>query len=391
VKKRLAWALAILAILLLLAELGLRLALPNPNLQVGGMYTQEPSGIGLTPGWAGRVHTHEFDVRIRIGSNGLRDEGPPGKTVVLGDSFAFGCWSEKTWTRVMGDTLQVPVLPAGIPNSGTADELHFLQAHLAEWSPRRVVLAFFCGNDFSDNLCTWQAYRIEHGYLFMKDTWRDALWSSDALTPGPDAIPLAPFQPADRLMSPISPSWDGLSSLLSFLHPTYLYQTAAALSMARRYRNVHVHIFDPAAWLLRRYSPVMATAVRQTWQYLDALKQACGPVPLAVVVIPSAPQLYADDRQAWEKRVGLSESDLDVHRPDTFVMAWARDRKVPALNLFDALQGSTRLYYRRDMHWNEAGHRAAGLATARFIRDELSASPPPAIPGPATPIDRTRP
>ncbi len=150
-------------------------ALPQLELD---LYRRDPAGnLLLRPDIERRHVTRLWDVTIRINSEGWRDHEPlPGDTspvvLGLGDSMAFG------WGVELGDTYlslveerlrrQQPLrlLKAGVPGTGTSDQLRLLQQIWPRYQPRAVLLSFFVGNDFVDvQLGGAAQYDVEGGLL----------------------------------------------------------------------------------------------------------------------------------------------------------------------------------------------------------------------------------
>ncbi len=353
-----------LLISFLVLELLVRFTIPNPNMQVRGMYVQDESGIHLRPGWQGRVHTSEFDVPVAIGQDGRRavprPAVPSGKNILaLGDSFTFGCWStaEKTWLARLGRATGAGVVNAGSPNAGTDAEAAWLAGPGASVPADLLVLAFYTGNDFFDNLAGRQAFTLDAGFLVLRPA-AEARWSDyDCLAPGPQPATTSPF-PAHR-------PW-----YRSLLGRSHLYQFFRSLMYGASRQVLRPNM--PQAWFLRKYTPEMEGALQSTQGYLDeVLAQARRRgMPTALVVIPSAQEVYDEDWRAWLDYQGLDEQLFDRNRPRRFVMQWARQKGVPALDLLPSLRGRERLYYRADMHWNDLGHFQAGEKVAEFLRQQ---------------------
>ncbi len=357
-------AVAGLVLSFLVLELLVRFTLPNPNMQVRGMYAEDETGIHLRPGWQGRVHTSEFDVPVTIGEDGRRPVPPPsvpsGRTLLaLGDSFTFGCWSPagKTWLAGLGRATGARIVNAGSPNAGTDTAAAWLAGPGASVPADLAVLAFYSGNDFFDNLAGRQAFTLDAGFLVLRPA-AEARWSDyDCLARVPQPSPTGVF-PARR-------PW-----YRSLLGRSHLYQFGRSLMYGASRQVLRPNMAQ--AWFLRRYTPEMEQALQSTADHLDeVLAQVTRRgMPLALVVIPSAQEVYDEDWRAWLDYQGLDEQLFDRNRPRRFVTAWARGRGVPVLDLVPVLRGRERLYYRADMHWNDLGHFQVGERVAEFLRQQ---------------------
>ncbi|MGI5842845.1 MAG: carbamoyltransferase N-terminal domain-containing protein [Candidatus Xenobium sp.] len=349
---------------LVLLEILLRLLVPNPNMQVRGMYLEDEGGIRLRPGWQGRIHSAEFDTRVEIGKDGMRALPLPsraegGTVLALGDSFTFGCWSEadSTWLARLQRAAGVRVLNAGIPNAGTDAEASWLRGPGASLRADLLMVSFYTGNDFHDNLVGRDSFTLDSGFLVLKPA-AEARWSAyDCLGRTPP--------PQTELPSDARRPW-----YRGVLMRSHLYQ----YGRSRMYGGTRSALRPslPQAWFLRRYTPEMEQALAQTTEYLDDLlmqAKARG-IPMVLVVIPSSQEVYDEEWQAWLAAWDLEEELFDRSRPRRFLLEWARQRNVAALDLLSAFRGRERLYYRADMHWNDLGHFHAGEKVAEFLREQ---------------------
>jgi carbamoyltransferase len=381
--------LSIVGVLVVL-EIFLRFYLPIPNLQLGGMYRQQGELVDLTPGWHRTVHGSEFKVPLAIDEKGLRDSRlpDPGKPhlLVLGDSFTFGCWSteDRRFTGVLGTALggAVQVISGGNPNYGTGAELMLLRQRFDEWKPKAVVLAFYDGNDYWDNFVGPTAYRVNRGYLEMREPWWSREMSYNCLAGGGEEPTVGAWAPArDPLPSPWALSasapppaesavWP-FDWLGSTLRHTEVYQVGAAIHLTVTTPERFLRPIDAEAWMLRKYTPEMTQAVEMTYRYLDGIQAECQRrgVPLLLMVIPASHGVIDDE--AWTKWLAdqhLEAGLFDRDKPTALAINWARARNVPALDLSPYLRNRPDLYYRHDMHWTDRGHFQAGEHLAEFLQ-----------------------
>lgn len=356
-------ALVLLASLVLL-EILVRFLVPNPNMQLRGMYLEDEEGIRLRPGWQGRIHNAEFDTRVEIGPDGRRDlpEPPPDPTatvLALGDSFTFGCWSDSdsTWLARLQRAGGVRVLNAGVPNAGTDAEAAWLRGPGAGIPADLLLVAFYTGNDFHDNLVGRDAFTLDSGFLVLKPA-AEARWS------GYDCLGRTPPPRTDLPPDARRPWYRGA------LMRSHLYQYVRSRVYGGTRSALRPSL--PQAWFLRRYTPEMEQALFKTTQHLDDLlaQARSRGIPMALVVIPSSQEVYDEEWQAWLAAWELEEGLFDRSRPRRFLLDWARQRNVPALDLLPSLRGRERLYYRADMHWNDLGHFQAGEKVAEFLREQ---------------------
>tara|TARA_B100001123_G_C15322580_1_gene1028453 strand:+ start:2378 stop:3556 length:1179 start_codon:yes stop_codon:yes gene_type:complete len=149
----------------LLVEAGMRFAkIEYPMLQTHDFHR----GFSLRPNASG-WWIKEGEAYVKINSQGLRDvEHKKNKDknilriAVLGDSFAEArsVPLEKTFWFLMQENLnsckksntsKVEVINFGVTEYSTAQELLTLKYHVWDYDPDIILLAFFSGNDISDN------------------------------------------------------------------------------------------------------------------------------------------------------------------------------------------------------------------------------------------------
>lgn len=172
-------------------------------------------GRALRPGAAGWYRA-EGEAFVEINSDGLRDQEHSIANVhetyriaVLGDSFAaaFQIPVQKTFWSIMAAELAqcealagqpVEAINFGVNGYSTAQELITLRQHVWKYSPQLVLLAFFTGNDVSENSFAltpgFRPYFVIHngrlvldrshlgfvGY-FLRRVWRNAAYHSRTL------------------------------------------------------------------------------------------------------------------------------------------------------------------------------------------------------------------
>lgn len=333
---------------------------PNVNLQMAPLFRQGKKALELRPYAEARIHTREFSLDLSIDEHGRRvGKGPagPARVAFLGDSFTFGCWAPmgEQWLDCLGQR----VINLGMPNAGTDWAWWWLTSHPLEAD--RVVVAFFVGNDFADNLVGFQSYRLDDGLLSLDEAARARL--TPAVNPPAQDGPLPELPPFQALTPPAWPDvvpTTGGSPLRRFT----LYQFGAALA----HNTPGLRVQQPEFWYLRSAPAPYADGVTATWRALDGVLSECRKhgKTLELIAIPAKTQVNAEEWQAFLKRSKLAENVFDRDRPQKLLEQWCTSRGVRWLDLRAHLAGDT--YYRRDMHWNAAGHRQAAAAAQEFLR-----------------------
>lgn len=152
-------------ILFILLEISVRLFRTESD----NLIMQDPVlGWVHVPNKKGYSRSKEFSVKIRINKDGFigRDYGysKPDNTIrilTIGDSLteAFQVPEEKSYSQFLEKNLKAnftgshfEVLNMGIAGYGTQREYYVLKNTGLKFKPDIVVLGFFVGNDFSDNM-----------------------------------------------------------------------------------------------------------------------------------------------------------------------------------------------------------------------------------------------
>lgn len=379
---------AIIVAVLLAAELLTRICIDNTNMQMRGLYTSTKQGLRMTPGWKKTVKGGEFRADVRISSEGWRvlpdlrpvdqfsgeqvkelaggDSGVVGDAassrrpgvgqtiLALGDSFTFGCWAdvEDTWLNQIQRVTGAKVVNYGMPNAGTDTMLEVYKN--LEPSRRKadiVMLGFYTGNDFYDNMVGQGSFTVSDGALVLTPQ-AEARWGRyNCLEP----------QNATKV-----PDSNKISFLKIMLRRSHLYQFLCGMFY---YRKGSLSPQLPQAWCLNKYTNEMRGGVAKTVQYLDKLRNLCSEhgSTLVVVLIPSASEVYDQDWQGWIEHSGLNENLFDRSKPRQIILDWADTKGVYALDLWPSLVNRSRMYYRRDMHFNRMGHFQTGEAVSSFL------------------------
>ena len=142
------------------------------------MFENDPVlGHRMAANFTGRMRTAEYDVAVSTNSEGLRggesESSIEKKVLVLGDSFAFGVGVEDNETfsevleRKISEKEDVEVVNAGVGGYGTDQELLYLKEDGLRLNPEVVIVAFFVGNDLTDNIDV-SNFSVVEGF-FVKD------------------------------------------------------------------------------------------------------------------------------------------------------------------------------------------------------------------------------
>lgn len=348
----------VLPVLVLEGFLRLAGALVPGDYQTTSFLESHPEfGRRNRPG-AGWKRTNEFTSWIEVNSKGLRGSEveyakPAGerRLLVLGDSFTFAeqVNQHETFTQRLEDRLNARggagrfrVLNAGSNGWSTANELVFLAEEGMKFSPDLVVVAFYAGNDVSDN------YR-------RVATVRDA-------------------ERADLALRGV----DAFEGPRGILRRSMLYTVVETGVLAK------LPWWQPAGdsdASVRRL-PRTPDEVEEAWEISAGLLNRTRLVAesrgakMMAMVIPSASEVAArqrsrddDDQPQENPDPAAAPSIVDVHARLGEIggrLDLAMLDLLPALQR-QALRSRQRLYYRQNAHFTAAGHELAAKELYDFL------------------------
>lgn len=335
---------------LALVEAAFRITGPWTPQPVEGLYLPGPPGRHqLAAGFRAQVEQPEFRFEVRTNALGMRErEIParaPGETriLVVGDSFVFGSGvgEDERFTNRLEERLRergeaVRVLNAGVEGIGTQGALDMLQRVGPTVRPDLVLLAFYLGNDFTDN----DEAAAEPGRLHTADEWLRR-----------------------RLES-----WDWTRRRLYVL-----------LARSGR-RSPLLGDFGSLAQLAR-YGP--AQDVERSARLVRAVEaEAAGMgARFAVLLVPVRAQIYPEQADALWRYYDLEPTEENLTAGNRFFTERLEREGIPCLDLRPALRAvaaSTPLYFRVDVHWTPRGHEVVAEDVERFLRTiGLLATPAP--------------
>lgn len=363
-----------------LAELGLRaIGYSHPDFYVLDL----DRGHGLRPGASG-LFTDEGKSFFTVNSDGLHErelaKAKPANTIrvaVLGDSFAeakqvpmgenFSSVLERELTKCNAlNRRRVEVINFGVSAYGTTQELITLREHVWDYSPDIVVLAFYTGNDVSDNSALYSGARASPYFV-----QHDGNWQLDY---------------SFRNISRYRKALERQSSILSWFEDHS--------RVGQLIKNVSRIAGAPAREASaeedrRMYSAPSAPDLREGW---DATEYALGVMSREVrdhhamfllVTLSNGIQVYPDPsvRAAFMKKPGI----VDLFYPEHRLGAFASRENIDILSLAEPFQHYAEKhdvflhgFHNTIMgygHWNSAGHRLAGIMIANRLCTMLGGHP----------------
>ena len=336
---------------LLIAELTLRIfapqiTIPHPR----GHYALDPElDFILTPNRSSLIANPEWKMQVVTNTLGLRErefdiKGPEERRLlILGDSFTFGMGvaAEEAYPRVMEQQLRaagfpnVMVINGGMPGYGTRQSEILFERIVERALPDAVLLGFFVGNDFFDNL-RLNRYQMVDGYLALASRRGTRLSLTQWLQ-----IPVetkVALRTRSHLYTALMNAWSSIIVAAGWADTYEIYR--------------------------QDLSPEMIEAISMTGEAFARLAGACRArnLPFGILILP-------------EGRVaaGLPRiSDYSFDRPSAIVRDLASTHGHSVLDLTDTLAQRDDLYYPVDRHWNVSGHRVVSqLVTDALLQGEF--------------------
>ncbi len=356
-------------------------------------------GYVMVPRFAKHVHTAEFTCDVRTNSLGIRDReiGPrvPGRLrlLALGDSFTLGihagpldsCFVKRLEVELRGQLAALPTAPgrpawhdaevvnAGVDGYGTEQEIGMLRRLGREIGPDGVLLAFYLGNDFTDNSGRTRMTVVD-GYQMLEAS--AAGFRQE-------------FRPWHRQVRLWLHSHSELYLLLKarLVHPVRRARTPAEPGESAEPKPFDYYVYDKgfADALQDEPSADLRAAIDSTGSALRALRLWCDiqHATALVVAIPAEQQVDPAARQRWIARFGLDASKLDFERPNRTLAGLADAAGLPFFDLtpeFAArIAHGDHPYLSSDNHWNMRGHAIAARSLATPVLEHLVSTPLPVI------------
>lgn len=329
-------------IVLVVLELALRIAdWPSPGLyrgDVGPLPISMPTADGGSwrryPGPV-RVRHWEYDVELVLNRHGFVERDPAPKETggwrvgVFGDSFVLGLGvrPEHRFTQVWLDGMTersgpraIEVYNFGSVWCGSAQNAVFLAAHAEEYALDEVVLAIFGGNELDDNV-RWADYAALDSEAQARD---DSAQSSGTSMR----------------------TWiRNHSRAAGFLYITLASGFASQAAVVPNEQSV-------------------ARTWSTTESALEGFVAASGGRPVSIWYLPDTHEWDDENWRAVRAELGLRDEDRHVVRDA--IQRWASVRRIPFVDVTGSLSGRSAhdLRFRRDGHWNDAGHAVVGEALA---------------------------
>ncbi len=393
-------ALILLGVLfgLVVLEIGFRILYPDPSPKLvnQGLQFHETYRLAFTPsveGWNTSLRG-EYSTYIKINSKGLRDTeysyGKGDNTVrilVLGDSFTAGLQvpEQETFPKVLEAELQrhypatnIEVINAGVVGYGTDNQLAYFTHEGYKYQPDLVLLAFFTGNDITDNI--WQSlYELEDGRLVPVSLTPDESgnvrrWSKD----------VSSFKRYRQFLYTNSRLYSVSIELLTF-SAIQKFPTLIDLLVSMGFVEITLPSVNYGNFYAFRHLPEKAWI--QTDVLISELNKAveANGSQLVIAILPDEGDVDEKRRREILDAYAhlTSQAVMSGPSPSVQLSQLLQKQNIMHLQLLPALQSyyknsSDSLYYKYDGHWTPAGHRLAGQAIYNYLienQDALNSFP----------------
>ncbi len=322
-------------------------------------------GHSLRPGYEG-WYTDEGKAYIRINHDGMRDFARPKekpentlRIAVLGDSFieAAQVPLEQGFCQVLQRKLsacsskKIEVLNFGVGGYGTAQELLMLKSRVWQYSPDIVLLAFYSGNDLSDNVRDYPLYEYHQNNNYY-DIGKIKFW----------------------LKIKIKATLNFLKLHLRIVQVYYKVRNAIEIKQTEQAPIKYLHPGLKFSWNEVYREPISRSA-EEAWSITEKLlllmrdevrRQGA---EFLVVTLATSPQYYPDAQVRREIEAALEVKDLFY--PDRRIKRLGEREGFAVLNLaqpFQAyadehkvfLSGFPNSAQAGKGHWNATAHELAG-------------------------------
>lgn len=302
------------------------------------------------------------------------------RVVVLGDSFAYSSggipygWH---WPVLLGRQLEarrsqaVEVVNLGIPATGPAFQRRMWQLEGSRLEPDLVLLTFYVGNDFRDDVGDNALEGAEPGLVDRLARVSLTVRAFRALhrlrglepgaLPGPSRSPEEPLESGGYELVSYRREYDGTRPSVG----ADFYARVVA-------RRMEICLLARSDTFERQLDRVV-----ETLESLAAEVDSVG-ARFVVVIVPDEFQVDAELRRAAFECAGTAAGAYDLERPQRALsrrLAAAGIETVDLLPAFRRVSDSRPLYRPRDTHWNPAGARLVARTLTAALEPPVGVEP----------------
>ena len=324
----------------------------------------------------------EFKVQINTNSKGLRDKeydyiksNGTKRIIFLGDSFTWG-WGveyDKRVTEILENRLKnTQVINMGVPGYGTTQDFLFLKTEGLKYNPDLIIILFCLDTDMDDNL---------HGQRPICN-----LTSSKLILTN---VPVSQEEENNN----------NVTLILSFKRfmgqhsHTYAFiakrieSNPNLLNLCKKLRiadkgtdeKTHLYIFLP---FVEYCSDTYTPELNYSWNLTKALLKEIditakeNNAKTLIVLIPSKLQIHDEFWEKIKRQYTLNDQNYKLSKPNDILVQFGSDNDISVLDMLPTFRehakNGERLYFYKDGHWNEKGHKlAAELIYDKLIEEQL--------------------
>jgi hypothetical protein len=318
-----------------------------------GLFVAHPTlGYMLNPGFCGRSNR---GIEYRVNELGLRDyertyvrDTDNRRILALGNSFAMGMGEslDEMFLTQLERHLRwrdqsIEVVKAGVGGYGTRHELTYYREFGERFAADMVLVLFFTGTDFRNNLTETRA------------TVRSGL--------------LVPTYKHSKIDGILERHCRLFSYVCREVRHTWLgKRVLAPLGFVKLAYPRHV------AMLKKDYGEVECHAVRETKVALNGFARLCRERQSRLVLCVVPDKLQVQDDYLTEYTKSLGEVTLyDPNRPSQILEDICRELSIDCIDLLPQsrwLYGrGEKLYLDGDIHWSDSGRRLLSLVLAEAL------------------------
>ncbi len=292
------------------------------------------------------------------------------RVLAIGDSFTYGVVPVADhWTTLLEQGLaqsrreRVEVLRLAVPGTGPPFQLRLFQIEGARLKPDLVILAFFVGNDFFDELggefTTTHAWgRASQRLSEISMTFR-LIRNMARAQRGVEHIGKPVTQTTSTKASGGFEA-PGFADAFDENRPTFTREAFRDAEASR----MSLCLKGEALRFRFRLDRVV-----ETLEAFQAEVRRAG-AKLVVLIIPDEYQVNPHVFRDVAAHANRTEHDYEIDRPQRELTAALAARAIPFVDLLPEFRASAKgqpLYIPRDTHWNRAGNRLAARELGRAL------------------------
>ncbi len=316
-----------------------------------------------------RVRTTEYDNVIRVNSEGFDDDewvlqkgANETRIVALGDSFtqAVGVRKDRRFTDVLSQLLTsrkssstVSVLNFGAGGYSTCNEYVVLVNKSMKYSPDAVVLFFYLGNDFFENVDS----------SLRRPSCNFAGDGSLVNVSTPVRVPL---KKVSFLNSVTINTHLGRLFMNTFRYSSVSSKVSRLLGNTPKYPDI-----DLLDVRLREKNVRVMNVTLQSLKGMSSFLKSEN-VPFVVVIIPNRIQVQNSTWKSVVAKYAYNESEYDSRFPERYLSEYFVSENISLVSLYDPLTSAfgndgEDLYFSNDGHLNERGHVVVASEVYKFF------------------------